>query len=299
MIDMNQNEDTIIEFRAVKGEDEIAGYMYLSEADDEQPLHFYDKNGFEIGTHLPYQETELYIAFTEDSMLIQFLVDFATENRTFEREGYTLHINEGALMEAEVTRADKEHDQGGYEACYGHIKFKFNGKPLKLDEDYGIELIDKLEDSTQSTVTYKNGCYYAEFPTSFWEDEPEYVDEEEAESILEDFYIDLAREVFVMQLSRDAHLSEYGDTLEQSFENDYVDDLELYELQQAIEDDNVKEFLSSKGYEIETDGGFTVSFDNVSEVLTKTVKVYGNGAMVSIPKKHLGKDVQIVIKKQD
>ena len=96
MMDVNKmQDDTIIEFKAVKGDDCISGYMFLEEVDDEAPLHFYDAQGLEIGTHLPYQETELYQAFVEDGQLIQYLVDFATENKTVEREDYTLIINEG------------------------------------------------------------------------------------------------------------------------------------------------------------------------------------------------------------
>ena len=88
-------DDTIVEFKAVKEDDCISGYMFVSESDDEQPLHFYDENGLEIGTHLPYSESELYTAFCEDFMLIQYLVAFAEENKTIDRGDYTLIINEG------------------------------------------------------------------------------------------------------------------------------------------------------------------------------------------------------------
>ena len=157
-----------------------------------------------------------------------------------------------AIMEAQVERASKEFEPAEYEASWGRIQFTFNGEPLKLDDDYRLLLIEELTESTQSNVEYdsENDTYFLEFPKKFWEDEPEYVDEDEAESILEDFYLDFARGVFVMQLSRDAELSKYGDTLEQSFENDYTDEFELYKLQQAIENNNVKEFLINEGYEI-------------------------------------------------
>ena len=88
------NED-IVEFKAIRGDDSISGYMFVSESEDEQPLHFYDENGLEIGTHLPYSESELYTAFCEDFMLIQYLVAFAEENKTIDRGEYTLIINEG------------------------------------------------------------------------------------------------------------------------------------------------------------------------------------------------------------
>lgn len=134
-----EEDDVIVEFKAVKEDDCISGYMYLEDADDEQPLHFYDENGLEIGTHLPYQETELYTAFCEDCMLIQYLVDFAEENKTIERDGYTLILNEGEptteTIEVTIKNAEaviegtvRPHGNGGRV----NVPKKYVGKQVKI-----------------------------------------------------------------------------------------------------------------------------------------------------------------------
>ena len=95
-----------IEFKATKGKDTIAGYVYLSEIDDENCIHFYNNQGLENGTILPrnphnektdYENWLNYEQLKEtlltDIQLLQFLADFADEIKSIERENYTLKIN--------------------------------------------------------------------------------------------------------------------------------------------------------------------------------------------------------------
>lgn len=95
---------TIIEFEATKGEDIIAGYVYLSEIDDENCIYFYNHQGLENGTILPknpynYESKAwknyeaLKNAFITDDQLLQFLADFAEEIKTIDRGNYSLQIN--------------------------------------------------------------------------------------------------------------------------------------------------------------------------------------------------------------
>lgn len=99
-------ENEIVEFKVVKGDSYIGGYMYLEDADSEEALHFYDSHGFEAGFHVPKnpwpEHTEgwdnyetLSSEFQSDDLFIQFLVDFAKENKTIDRGEYILIINEG------------------------------------------------------------------------------------------------------------------------------------------------------------------------------------------------------------
>lgn len=268
-------EGIIVEFEARRGNDCISGYMYLEDADDEAPLHFYTVEGFENGTICPgnphqdpyshsfkspeyFKDTKekwenwetLHEEFFTDPLQIQFLVDFATENRTIERNGYSLKINEGAMMEAQIERASEEYAPGDYESYFGKIRFTFNGEPLKLDDDYELELLSKLEglfDSDDPKGELQNGGYYIVFPKSFWKEEPDYIDDEEARMILEE-YLQAAREVYVMQLSRDANIAQYGDMVEQAVEEDYTNDGDLYRLQRAIVGGYVEEFLISERF---------------------------------------------------
>lgn len=99
--------DISIEFKAMsKNGIIIAGYVYESEIEDEHPLNFYDKNGFEDGSRVPlnpYSEDDsrwedyekLSSAFQSDELLLQFLSDFAEEDKSIDRGNYILIINNG------------------------------------------------------------------------------------------------------------------------------------------------------------------------------------------------------------
>lgn len=98
---------TIIEFEAQGCDDTcIAGYMYLEDADDDEPLWFYTPEGFENGNKLPqnpypFENNQKHFSyellvddFCRDTELIQYLIDYANkENVTILRDGYTLYIN--------------------------------------------------------------------------------------------------------------------------------------------------------------------------------------------------------------
>ena len=55
--------------------------------------------------------------------------------------------------------------------------------------------------------------------------------------------------------------------------------------------ENIDAQLTNIGYGT----SFTVSFDNVAEVLEAVVKPHGNGARVNVPKKYVGRKVKVVI----
>lgn len=101
-----KNNEVVIEFCGYNGICNITGYMYLEEAEDEKPLNFYNKQGFECGNNYPtnpYNEYEdkrydayeqLKEAMQTDELLIQYLVDYANgESVCIQREGYKLKIN--------------------------------------------------------------------------------------------------------------------------------------------------------------------------------------------------------------
>lgn len=89
-------ESTWIDFELWCNETSVCGYMNLDEADDEAPLNFYDRYGFECGTDVhgtkpisePQNEVEWEIVldwerillFMGTGNLIQWLVDFADES---------------------------------------------------------------------------------------------------------------------------------------------------------------------------------------------------------------------------
>lgn len=99
----------IIEFKGIKGNASISGYMRLEDADDERPLCFYNNEGFEIGSQYPnnpfpevydgkmVKNFEDYEILKEemqcDDLLIQYLIDFADEKTEINRGQYVLCIN--------------------------------------------------------------------------------------------------------------------------------------------------------------------------------------------------------------
>ena len=103
--------ETIIEFTCARDYASVSGWMNLEDCDTEDCLNFYNEGGFEIGTQFPknpfpeydagikvvnYEDFEtLKEAMLSDELLIQFLVDFANEKKTVDRENYTLYINGG------------------------------------------------------------------------------------------------------------------------------------------------------------------------------------------------------------
>lgn len=90
------NIDKTIEFCVKYKEEEICGYMFLDECDDEKPLRFYSINGSEqlqIPSN-PYKNptTNLQMMYEEDydiltdvicscEMFVQYLVDFQDEHK--------------------------------------------------------------------------------------------------------------------------------------------------------------------------------------------------------------------------
>lgn len=92
--------EKVIEFECVYGTAKFAGYAYADELDDDDPLHFYDRNlctqtsltnAYFSGE--PADVQALYNAFTTDVLFLQCLSDFADESKVIQRPGYILKIN--------------------------------------------------------------------------------------------------------------------------------------------------------------------------------------------------------------
>lgn len=252
-----QNNETVVEFQAIRGDDYISGYMFVEDCDDEQPLHFYDQYGLEMGTNLPYSDSALYEAFTTDGMLIQYLVDHAEENVTIEREGYTLHINEGAKMEVEITSIWdlNEYEWGANDSLYPYWAkciFKFNNE--NLAKIIGNQQIIEMMEEMQSLYDFENGylqkgAIFMEMPKDIYEDDESFVDDDIKEEIIEE-YLDIAREYLAKHLTEKNQIGEkFGDMLEQALDQD-TDEEWLYKFL-SVDKDNLKEFFINEGYELE------------------------------------------------
>ena len=93
-------ESEIVEFKCVYGTASFSGFAYVDELDDDEPLHFYDKE-FGVQEHLQNadwvgveeDQQKLYESFVSDTLFVQFLADFKDENKTIDRGDYTLLIN--------------------------------------------------------------------------------------------------------------------------------------------------------------------------------------------------------------
>ena len=145
------------------------------------------------------------------------------------------------MMEYKITRINNNPDWAyaqGFE--YALIEFKKNGKTIEIDDAHKKMLLEEIDPLKMGEI--RGDAYFVAFPLKCFEDDEDY-DEEEAESIIEDYYVTPAQNIYDMQVVVD----------------------------------------------------LSVTFDNVSEVIEATVRPHGNGARVMIPKKHLGKNVKIVI----
>ena len=105
----NKTGNELVEFTAYLTKSPsitVAGCLETNNADDEKPIEWYDNQTNELSWNFPknlydmdlftseyidYEELKLEIL--SDSMLIQFLCDFATDTVTIIRDKYTLEIN--------------------------------------------------------------------------------------------------------------------------------------------------------------------------------------------------------------
>ena len=97
------------EFKAISTDGKIIiqeGFVDLSTVDDdEQLIKFYDEQGLESyqPRNNPYRFEDkkfqvweaTMLAWIIDEQFIQYMWDFQDENKTIQRDGYTLVINEG------------------------------------------------------------------------------------------------------------------------------------------------------------------------------------------------------------
>ena len=85
----------------------LEGYMDINEIDDEEPLHWFDSQGFAYNSNFPknpcieddpaWEDYEVLInSFFDDDLFLQFLADFSDENKTVDRGDYLLIINDGS-----------------------------------------------------------------------------------------------------------------------------------------------------------------------------------------------------------
>lgn len=99
----------IVEFEIIskiKPEIMISGFVDTEEINGDEPLNFYDRQGFEAGHQIPeniskegtlhYKEYEkISSAVQSDDMLLKYIYDFREENICIERADYLLKINDG------------------------------------------------------------------------------------------------------------------------------------------------------------------------------------------------------------
>ena len=176
----DSSEDDVVEFEVVSTKDgdiSISGYVYVDELDDEHPLNFYDRNGFECGTRVPsnpYDDMspnweayeKLSSAFQSDELFLQFLSDFADENKTIDRGEYNLLINDGAIFEVEYR--DYHSTEWGSD-YYMAFTPKFNGEKVILNEEVCFHDPYTDEKVKVKDMIYENGEYIIEIPKSYWE----------------------------------------------------------------------------------------------------------------------------------
>lgn len=88
-----KNVEMNITFKAIFNTQEIAGYMYLSEADDEHPLRFYDRNNQEqwqipsnphdIDSQYPEWANYDYLTtIFQETDIVGLLCDYVDEQKT-------------------------------------------------------------------------------------------------------------------------------------------------------------------------------------------------------------------------
>ena len=85
----------------------LKGYIYKEDINDDNPdIYYYNNLGLEVGSYIPsnpFEENskeweaynDLITAFQTDFLFIQYLSDYADEDKTVPRDGYILKINNG------------------------------------------------------------------------------------------------------------------------------------------------------------------------------------------------------------
>lgn len=184
-------EEKIVNFECVYGTATLSGYAYADELDDDEPLHFYDDNGFETQV-LPIRqesdnedETKLYIAFVEDFLFLQFLSDFADKSVTIDRESYTLRVNGGTQLEVSYQKAEA---YGEYDAF---IRFSFGDTILDngLLEELASNIGMTWNDDAEIGYDYSN-CIIAEVDKTFFDSDSDFSNEKkEMESDIENVLV--------------------------------------------------------------------------------------------------------------
>ena len=215
------DEEVIVEFEVISKKDSnisIKGYMDVEDADDESPLYFYDQRGFEYGSYVPsnpfneetnfeeYDEYEhISSEFQSDVLFIQYLVDFADDDKLVDRGDYLLKINDGAYFFMEIEEYDDINKD-----YYVRVIPKFNGELIELNKEVFFEDPYTYEETKVEDIIYDNG-YIVEFPKSYFEGN-------DIESIIED-YKDAFEKAFVQSKSLDLGIfAKYGENVEQQFE---------------------------------------------------------------------------------
>lgn len=262
-----------IEFECISKKDndvKISGYVYVEELDDESPLNFYDHQGLECGSYVPsnpYKENsydweayeDLSRAFQSDEMFIQFLADFSDENKTVDRDGYFLKINDGAKMELEITSIwDCPEFEGNHplHQYWAKVVVKFNGKNI-MDypaPSYYYNGWDDLLNAMQEIYGFDKGyiqnkVFWMEMPKGIYEWCEESYMQELAQEIIEE-YCDVCREYFAQSLTSALDVASIDETLEQEMDTN-VDDWDLFIMDYftSKSEDEFKSYLVRQGYE--------------------------------------------------
>lgn len=254
-----------IEFEVISKMDndvKLAGYVYADDLDaDVTDIYFYDDYGLEAGNYVPKphcqegsSEFEAYYdvveAWKTDDLFLQFLSDFADENRTVVRDGYFLKINDGASFEFEYSDIDYEYK--GMQTYVGKVHISFNRKnilDLIKDEGKQTELVYDLANYYDSSVfddAIENGYFIFELPKSFFEDG---FDEYDINSSIDE-YVDVCREHLASYLTDMLDVGSFSSTLEQEIDTNADDwDLFIMDYFAGKSEEEFKEYLVEQGYE--------------------------------------------------
>ena len=101
------------------------------------------------------------------------------------------------MMEYKITRINNNPDWAyaqGFE--YALIEFKKNGKTIEIDDAHKKMLLEEIDPLKMGEI--RGNAYFVAFPLKCFEDDDDY-DEEEAESIIEDYYVTPAQNICNMQ----------------------------------------------------------------------------------------------------
>lgn len=177
------DDDVVVEFECVHGSASFQGYAYKSELDDDEPLHFYDRNGGSQtslqNAHFEGSEDDVFAlkdAFCSDFLFTEFLYDYADKTATIKRDGYVLHINGGQQVALEFEKV------GNFSTDSCDASYDVRIIPsydICIDADLLDDLVSRVEQTWNSDANARveDGLIICEFDKHFFDDDADFSDE--------------------------------------------------------------------------------------------------------------------------